>query len=165
MSNEHVTKPAPKRPHEVFGLNEQERLYWRVNQKRLDEILDDDQTIVHKIQESSNTFGELLFVTTSRPGDQGRVAMTFYGLVYHEHRERWLTNEWFWYQANVYPEMMREQIDKEEAKEMIQQRLESIFPYSQAQQAIKEMYGSAVVLNQEGITYYSDILKANRNLS
>ncbi len=30
-----------------------------------------------------------------------------------------------------------------------------------AQQAIKEMYGSAVVLNQEGITYFNDILKAN----
>lgn len=80
MSNEHVHNPAPNRHYEVFGLNEQEHLYWRVNQERLDEILDDDQSIVHKIQELTNIFGEFLFVISSRSGDQDRVALTFYGL-------------------------------------------------------------------------------------
>jgi hypothetical protein len=82
MSSEHSPKPTPRRPYEIFGLTEQERLYWRVNQERFHEILDDDQTFVHKIQESSNAFGEFLFVTTSRPSGQGRIAMTFYGLGY-----------------------------------------------------------------------------------
>ena len=50
-------------------------------------------------------------------------------LPYHEHRERWLTSEWFWYQANVFPEMMKDQMVKEEAKELIQKRRESILPY------------------------------------
>jgi len=121
----------PRKPEEIFGMNQQEVLYGRINNERLIEILTDNQTIIHTIQESSNNYGEFQFVTTSRPGGQGRVAMTFFGLGYHEHRERWLTNEWFWYQANVYPEIMRDQIDKEDAKEMIQQRLESILPYSQ----------------------------------
>lgn len=57
--------------------------------------------------------------------------MTFLGLGYHEHRERWIINEWFWYQTNYYPEMKEKQIDKEEANEMIQNRLESILPYTQ----------------------------------
>jgi hypothetical protein len=34
----------------------------------------------------------------------------------------WLTGEWFWYQSN----MMQQIIDKEEAKEILQRRLESI---------------------------------------
>ena len=32
-----------------------------------------------------------------------------------------------------------------------------------AQQAIKEMHGSAVVLKQEGITYFNDILEARKS--
>ena len=131
MRQERRIDLKPRKPEEIFGMNQQEVLYGRINNERLSEILTDNQTIIHTIQESSNNYGEFQFVTTSRPGGQGRVAMTFFGLGYHEHRERWLTNEWFWYQANVYPEIMRNQIDKEDAKEMIQQRLESILPYSQ----------------------------------
>jgi hypothetical protein len=56
--------------------------------------------------------------------------MTFYGLGYHEHRERWITKEWFWYQANVFPNMTQQIIDKEKVKEMVRQRLESISPYA-----------------------------------
>ena len=70
-----------------------------------------------------------MFITTSRPSDYGRVAMTFYGLGYHEYRERWITNEWFWYQANPFPDMMQQQLEKEEAEEMIQKRIEGIQPY------------------------------------
>lgn len=113
----------------MFGLTEQEAFSWRVSQERFQEIIDDKQTLIHSIKESSNNFGEFLFVTTSRVGDQRRVAMTFYSLGFHEHRERWITDEWFWYQANVYPEMMQDQIDREDAKEMIQKRLDSIRPY------------------------------------
>lgn len=61
----------------IFGFTEQERLYWQVNQERLDEIIDDDQTIIHKVKESSNTFGKFLFVTNNRQGNQGRIDMTF----------------------------------------------------------------------------------------
>ncbi|MFC1878922.1 DUF2958 domain-containing protein [Chloroflexota bacterium] len=130
MTQEHTPQPAPKRPYEIYGFSEQERLYWRVSDERLRQILADDRAIIHTIRESSNTFGEFLFITTSRPGDQGRVAMTFFGLGYHEHRERWLTDEWFWYQANTYPDMLKDQVDKEEAKQWIQQRQESIQPYT-----------------------------------
>lgn len=115
----------------MYGLTEQEALSWRVSNERFNAIINDEQTIIHTIRESANNFGEFLFVTTSRVEEEGRVAMSFYSLGFHEHRERWLTDEWFWYQANAYPEMMQDQIDREEAKEMIQHRLESIRPYIQ----------------------------------
>lgn len=129
MPQERSLPPAPKRPYEVFGFTEQERLNWRVNKERFDEIIDDDRTVLHNIRESSNSFGEFLFITTSRPGDQGRVAMTFYGLGYHDQRERWITAEWFWYQAEASTDILQKQLDKEEAKEILKQRLESIQPY------------------------------------
>jgi hypothetical protein len=131
MSQERILSPAPRRPYEIFGFTEEEALYWRVCQERFDEIINDDPTVIHEIKDSSNSFGEFLFVTTSRPGEHGaqnRVSMTFYGLGFHEYRERWFTHEWFWYQANSYPSLIRQTIPKEEALELIQQRREYIQP-------------------------------------
>jgi hypothetical protein len=128
MSPERSLQPAPRRPYEVFGLAEEERLSWRVNQERFQEILDDSATLIHKIKESSNNYGEFLFVTTSRQGDQGRVFMTFYGYGYHEYRERWITDEWFWYQANPLQDLLSQRIEKEEAQELLQERVERIQP-------------------------------------
>ena len=55
--------------------------------------------------------------------------MTFYGLGYHQHRERWLHEEWFWYQTSTNPDLLRQRIDKEKAKEILEQRLADIRPY------------------------------------
>lgn len=129
MSPEQSTNPAPKRPYEAFGLTEKESLFWRVSKTRFEEILADEHTTIHSADETFNDFGEFLFLTTSRPGERGRIAMTFYGLGYHEQRERWITDEWFWYQANFSPDMMRQQLTKDEAKEIIQNRLANIIPY------------------------------------
>jgi len=126
MSHEQNLQPAPKRPYELFGLTEQEALYWRVTDQRFRALLEQDETLIHRIENSSNNFGEFLFVTASRPGNQGRLAMTFYGLGYHDHRERWIAGEWFWYQSNLSPELMQEQIDKDEANDLIHQRRDSI---------------------------------------
>jgi hypothetical protein len=129
MSLEQLQSPAPKDPYKTFGFTEDERLFWRVNDRRFNEILDDEQTIIHNIRETGNTFGDFLFVTASRPGGQERIAMTFYGLGYHEYREKWIKGEWFWYRSGANPETMQDQIEKEKAKEMIKQRLVSIQPH------------------------------------
>ena len=128
MSAEQLQSPAPKRPYEVFGFTEKEQLFWRVNQERFNEILQDERTIIYKIEESSNDFGGFLFVTTSRPGKQERIYMTFYGLGYHEYRERWITNEWFWYQTDPYPELLKNKLSKEETQEKLKQRMDAISP-------------------------------------
>ena len=128
MTPERSLAPTPTRPYEVFGFTEQERLKWRVAQDRFEEILEDDRTTIHKVGASSNDFGEFLFVTTSRPTGRGRTGMTFYGLGYHEHRERWITDEWFWYQSEIFPDLLKEKVVKADALELVQMRREKIAP-------------------------------------
>jgi hypothetical protein len=129
MTHEHPHRPIQKKPYEVYGFTEKECLYWRVSQERFDTILHDELTVIHNIQESSNNYGEFIFVTTSRQSDQRRTGMTFFGLGFHEYRERWFTNEWYWYQANIQPQMMGQQIPKDEVDELLKARLEIIEPY------------------------------------
>ena len=128
MPPEILTSSAPQRPDEVFGFTKQERLSWRVNDERFRAIIDDNQTTVHTIRESSNNYGEFLFVTVSRMARQGRICMSFYGAGFHEYRERWLT-EWFWYQTHATPVIRGRVIPKQEAGEILRQRREAISPY------------------------------------
>jgi hypothetical protein len=100
-----------------------------MNQERFSELLEDEQTTVHSAEESENNYGEFLFVTASRLGTGQRICMTFYGLGFHEYRERWFTDEWFWYQTPSFREVIVHIVPKEEAQAIIQQRLESISPY------------------------------------
>ena len=128
MTPERSLSQIPQRPYEVFGFTEQERQKWRVTQGRLEEILGDERTSIHRIRPSSNDFGEFLFVTTSRPGDRTRIGMTFYGLGFHKHRERWITDEWFWYQSETFSDLLKEKVAKEDALELLKTRREKITP-------------------------------------
>lgn len=129
MSPEQLPQPAPKRPYEIFDFTEKESLFWRVSQNRFDEILNDKQTIIYSINETSNSYGEFLFVTASRPNEQGRIFMTFFGLGYHEYRERCISNEWFWYQPSPPPQLLGKNIDKDEVKVKLSERQDFISPY------------------------------------
>ncbi len=129
MTIEQLPKPSPKKPYEVFGFTEQEQLHWRVDGERFQEIIEDDRTIIHEIKKSSNNYGEFIFITASRSGDQCPIIMTFYGLGYHEHRERWLTDEWFWYQSNLHEDQQEQLISKEEAQELLEERLADLHPF------------------------------------
>ena len=51
-------------------------------------------------------------------------------LPYHDYRERWLTDEWFWHRAHPFPSVIERTIPGEETLEIIQQRLESISSYA-----------------------------------
>jgi len=126
MTHEMPSTPAQRRPYEVFGLTEKEALNWRISQERFQELLIDDRTLVHEIKLSSNSYGEFLFVTASRPGQLSRICMTFYGLGYHEQRERWIDREWFWYQADQFPELLQRQVDKKDAEKLLQKRIDDI---------------------------------------
>lgn len=129
MSAEHHRPNPSQKPYEVFGLTEQETLNWWLSDERFKAILDHPETSVLAIERSSNDFGEFLFITTGRRTGERAVFMTFYGLGYHGYREKWITDEWYWYQA--YPHEMEEQdrIDKKEAGKQIAERLEDIRPH------------------------------------
>ena len=108
MNHEQIAPHAHEEPYKAFGFTENEHLFWRVNNDRFNQILNDDRTIIHTIKEFSNSYGDFLFVTASRPGEGERLAMTFYSLGYHELREIWITQEWFWYQATMNPELLEQ---------------------------------------------------------
>ena len=129
MTHEHTPIPSPNKPYELFGLTEGEKLRWRVDNDRFEEILKDERTQIHTIAESSNTFYDFLFVTSSRPGKQGCICMSFSGQGFHECRERWLIDDWFWYQATAHTDLLREQIPKYEAQDLIGQHWESVKPH------------------------------------
>ena len=130
MSRERPTQRAFPSPHEVFGFTRQEHLHRWVNHGRFQGILSDDQTTIHRVGESSGGLGDFLSVTISRPADQRRICLTFYGMGFHQYRERWFIDEWHWYEDPWPPPADLEQaIPKEEAEAMLQERRESIHPH------------------------------------
>lgn len=130
MTPERQRPPQRPKPAEQFGLTERERLFARISHKRLLQWLDDPQTQVHRLEESTNSFGEYLFVTLSRPGEDERVFITFYGLGYHEYRERWITEEWFWYPAVNRPDLAEHTIRRDAVKEHIERRYRTTKGYA-----------------------------------
>ncbi len=107
MSHERAEQPTRPSLHEVFHLNEMERLDGRLSQGRFQEIVKDERTTIHRVEESCNNYGEFLFVTVSRPAAQERACVTFFGLGFHEYRERWIADEWFWYRAHPQGDVTR----------------------------------------------------------
>jgi hypothetical protein len=124
MSKEHP------QPQDVYGFTGREQLWDRITDDRFNSIIADEQTQIHQIELSSNNYGEFLFVATSRGAGDRRVSVTFFGLGYHDYRERWIADEWFWYRANEFPELLKRQVRKEEAQEVLRQRRAEIASYT-----------------------------------
>src|SRR5215207_6000221 len=107
---------------EIFGFNEREQLWDRISHPRFIALVENEQTQVHSVELSSNMYGEFLFVTVSRPADQERIGLTFYGAGYHEHRERWITDSWAWYETTLYGDKAQQVIEKSQATQQIEER-------------------------------------------
>ena len=122
MSKERPTAARQPTPGERFGFTRGEQLVDRVSHERLLGFLAEEGTRVHRVEESSNAYGEFLFVTLSRPDQTRRITVTFFGLGYHEHRERWLLDEWFWYVANPFPETLEQELSPDEARQRLEER-------------------------------------------
>lgn len=125
MTQEH--RPPP-RPYEIFGITEEEVSRWRIADAKLKEIIADPNTTINKIMIAENNYGEFMFLTVSRGVGERRTCMTFWGLGYHEFRERWIHQEWFWYQttSNLIDPLKR--LTKDEALERLQNRRDDIAP-------------------------------------
>lgn len=98
MPAERQPHPRPQRPYEMLGLTEAEQRSGRISDTKFQEIIKAQDVLIHEVKESFNHYGTFLFITISRPGRNGRVFATFYGLGFHKNRERWIKDEWFWYQ-------------------------------------------------------------------
>lgn len=66
----------------------------------------------------------------SRPGQGRRIFVGLWGLGFHEYRERWLTDDWHWYQADAFPETAEQRVEIEDAQQMIEERQKTIAPYT-----------------------------------
>lgn len=122
-----MSHERPK-PIEAFGFTEREELWDRISHSRFETILKDKQTSIHAVQMESNNYGEFLFVTTSRPAGEGRSALTFFGLGYHEHRDRWMKDDWVWYETSIQGKNTT--LDKDEALSVIEQRRAEVEAYA-----------------------------------
>lgn len=127
-----MSKERPQ-PQEIYGFTDREQLWDRITDGRFNAIIADEQTAIHQIELSTNNYGEFLFVATSRGAGDKRACVAFFGLGYHEHRERWITEEWFWYRANEFPGVLKRQVSKEEAQEVLCERRAAIAGYASQQ--------------------------------
>jgi hypothetical protein len=119
-------QPQPQVP---FEFTEQERLNDRLSHARFQALLQDNRTTIHEAALSSNTYGEFLFVTVARPKGEEQTHLTFYGLGYHEYRERWITETWGWYEATPSPRWQNQRLSADVATEIISLRQQEISGY------------------------------------
>lgn len=104
-----------------FTFTEREKLYDQVSHNRFMAIVMQPDIDIHEVKEDSNSFGEYLFVTVSCRMEQPKKPYTFWGLGYHEHRERWITDSWQWFESQRRPETLPV-LAKEEAYQQIKER-------------------------------------------
>ena len=124
-----MTSKEQPQPQELFRFTEHEKLWDRISDPRFQALLADEATTLHKVEFSSNAYGEFMFVSVSCAADGESRLMTFWGLGYHDYRERWITDQWAWYSANPSPETQKQRITLKEAQELLEQRRAEIAPY------------------------------------
>ena len=77
--------------------------------------------------------------------------MTFCGFGFHEYRERWIHQEWFWFQtpANLVDPL--EILTKEDAQDQLQKRTREITPYlrDEEQSELGRMFEALADLTNE----------------
>jgi hypothetical protein len=107
---------------EAFGLTHHEELFDRVWDARLQALLASDKTTIHKAQLDSNTYGEFMFLTLSREHGGKRHYVTFYGLGFHEQRERWIVDEWQFYSGGEYSAAQHEPLTAAQTQTILSER-------------------------------------------
>ena len=104
-----------------FTFTERENLYDQVSHDRFMALVMQPDVDIHEVGESTNSFGEYLFVTISCRTEQPKKLYTFWGLGYHEHRERWIMDTWQWYESQRNMKSLPA-LDKDEAYAQIKER-------------------------------------------
>jgi hypothetical protein len=160
-----MTKEIPQ-PASGFEFTEHEKLYDRLSDERFMEMIRDERTTVHDIATSSNMYGEFLFVTASRPNVTKLDCVTFFGLGFHEKRERWITETWSWYDAHQTEERLAITVDWGEVEVLIQTRRDEIaedmkqFPAEQSRSGVLYEFLADLTDEDGAATELDDLLDA-----
>lgn len=110
--------PEREPRREAEWLTDAEQLDERVSYERLMGLLQRRDVTVHIVVNDHNAFGEFMFVTISRQATNPK-AITFYGLGYHEYRERWMVDSWRFYESGLLNPKGLETLPKAEALRII----------------------------------------------
>ncbi|MBE7512740.1 MAG: hypothetical protein HS103_07980 [Anaerolineales bacterium] len=110
-----------RQPNPCFSFTEREKLYDHVTHNRFLAIVMQPDVDIHEIKEDSNSFGEYLFVTISCRAEQPKKLYTFWGLGYHEHRERLIVDSWQWFESQRKAETLPA-LAKAEVRQQITER-------------------------------------------
>ncbi len=116
---------------EGFHFSDNERLFYRIHDRRMGTLLADEMTRVHDVELSSNNYGEFLFVTMSRQDDPEPGYVTFFGLGFHEGRDRWITDEWYWYRGHSRGDIEQQKIASEDAIKLLAERRAEVRAYAE----------------------------------
>jgi hypothetical protein len=139
------TSPVPQ---ESFNFTENERLFDRISHTRFETMMRHEQTVIHEVTLSTNSFGEFLFVTASGLDAGTQRTVTFWGLGFHEPRERWLSEQWSWFTSQ---RTFDEQIDKDTALTEIANRRQDVLGWDSHEQPSKrgQLYALVADLTDE----------------
>lgn len=153
MPNERDRRLPLSVTSEAFGLTYNEELFDRLTHNRFLEILNHQASTVHSLAVDYNQYGEFLFVTVSRPSKLQPAVATFWGLGFHEHRDRWLTEEWFWYTPNYQREREQLRVPKPEARRLIEERHAELAHYGNTQSPRGRLFETLADLTDEDGAY------------
>ncbi len=102
----------------MFTFTEAELLDSRLSHTRFTELVNQPTTHIHEIKLTTNLYGEWLFITLSAHiptlmwGGAAKRQLrhiTFWGMGYHESRERWECDDWRWHEAQLFGDALRTQ--------------------------------------------------------
>lgn len=135
MSVEYYQEEARERGFD-FTVDELEQE--QVSDLRFQEMLDQEGTIIHRVDQTTNMLGEFIFIQISSPqGRQNHRRVTFYGLGFdkgdqydpnHSHKGKWMTDTWGNYSSGDFTEEPNDPISRADLNKIIQDRKEEITP-------------------------------------
>ena len=120
-------RPTP----ESAGLSENEKLFSRISDKRLRQLISKPSTTIQEAKLSSNNYGEFLFVTLGLTSGDKQDWYTFYGLGHHEQRDRYLLDEWHFYPGTP-PSSTSKPLSSAEVLQFMDERQAEVHTWAQA---------------------------------
>lgn len=127
--------PGLRRDETGYGFRGREKLVEHLSHDRFMDLMLRDDTHIHDVHVSENSYGEFLFVTAARPVKDVPQRLTFFGLGYHVHRDRWMDDNWFWYEPST--DAASKAIEKVEFEQIIAQRRHEVLIDSRGHQQSK----------------------------
>lgn len=91
------------------------------------QLASDSSSSLYRAHVDTNSYGEFFFATISRPNEEkGQDFYTFYGLGFHEQRDRYYVDEWYFYTGSITSN--EEVMSFDNFASLVQQRLDKISP-------------------------------------